>query len=209
MRKYTDITGQTFADLTAVSHQGSDKDGNAIWLFKCICGNEKICSAKVVKKGDTLSCGCRRSQDCAKEKTCRHCGQPSTRKNRHGNLASVCQKCNNKQTNGFKTRNPKVQLVISAKVRAKKFGIPCTITAKDIEIPEFCPVLGVKLESGNKQFHENSPSLDRIIPELGYVPGNVAVMSFRANRIKGDATMEELKTMIAWLESKTKLHLVA
>ena len=69
-------------------------------------------------------------------------------------------------------------------------------------IPEFCPVLGVKLESGTKKYHDASPSLDRMIPSKGYVPGNVVVMSFRANRIKGDASREELQTVIDWMDAQ-------
>jgi len=204
--KYKDITSQVFADLTAISYRGSTEDGNALWLFQCICGEQKVFPAARVKKGDTLSCGCRRSRNIStEEKICIHCGGISTRLNRHGNPSSVCQKCSNKQTNSFKTRNPKVQLCISARVRAKKFNIPCTIRPIDIVIPEFCPVYGIKLENGSKTFHEASPSLDRIIPELGYVPGNIAVMSFRANRVKGDATADELRKMADWIDSKTKI----
>lgn len=56
----------------------------------------------------------------------------------------------------------------------------------DIIIPETCPMLGIKLEFGfDKQGGNfNSPSLDRIIPELGYTKGNVMVISKRANMIK-------------------------
>ena len=43
-------------------------------------------------------------------------------------------------------------------------------------------------------------SLDCIIPELGYVPGNVAVISRRANTIKNDATIEELELVLAYMK---------
>lgn len=43
-------------------------------------------------------------------------------------------------------------------------------------------------------------SLDRIVPSLGYVPGNVAVISHRANRIKSDATADELRAVADWLD---------
>lgn len=41
----------------------------------------------------------------------------------------------------------------------------------------------------------NSPSLDKIVPELGYVKGNIVVVSLRANQIKSDATIEELQAV--------------
>ena len=106
-------------------------------------------------------------------------------------------------------------MVQCAKIRADKAGVPFSITDEDFEIPEFCPILGIRLEGGTKKYHETSPSLDRVIPELGYVPGNIAVMSFRANRIKGDASVEELQTVIDWMRdraeavSQTEKELVA
>jgi hypothetical protein len=90
----------------------------------------------------------------------------------------------------------------SAKGRAKKLGLPFSISPEDIIIPEICPVLGIPLVIASDSGNDNSPSLDRIIPELGYVPGNVAVISRRANRIKNDANLNELKKVVAWLESK-------
>jgi hypothetical protein len=47
-----------------------------------------------------------------------------------------------------------------------------------------------------------SPTLDKIIPELGYVRGNIAVISHRANRIKSDATLAEVLKLAAWLEKQ-------
>ena len=55
-----------------------------------------------------------------------------------------------------------------------------------------CPVLGIPLVIGEGACSDNSPSIDRIIPELGYVKGNIKVISRRANRIKNDATPDEL-----------------
>jgi len=77
-----------------------------------------------------------------------------------------------------------------------------TIAKSDIVIPEYCPVLGIKLERGHKGFHESAPTLDRIDSTKGYIQGNVAVISFRANRMKGNATLDELKHLVAWLEQQ-------
>jgi len=83
-------------------------------------------------------------------------------------------------------------MIYSAKHRAKRDGVPFLITKDDIVVPEFCPILGHKLEIGTRQSHEWSPTLDRIIPGLGYILGNIRVISHRANRLKADATQEEL-----------------
>ena len=96
-----------------------------------------------------------------------------------------------------KRSNPAALLLRSARARAKSKGIPCTITAEELTIPETCPVLGIKLEQGQGKLQDCSPSLDQIIPGKGYVRGNVRVISYRANRLKCDATEEELALVLA------------
>ena len=46
----------------------------------------------------------------------------------------------------------------------------------------------------------NSPSLDKIIPAIGYIKGNIAVMSHKANTMKQNATLEELILLGEWAE---------
>jgi hypothetical protein len=74
----------------------------------------------------------------------------------------------------------------------------------DITIPDVCPLLGIpiSLETGDKRSPHN-PSLDRIDPDpsIGYVRGNVQVISARANWLKADATLQELKTLVENLEA--------
>lgn len=72
--------------------------------------------------------------------------------------------------------------------------MPFSLTLGEVTIPDRCPVLGIPLvqKRGRQGPGPNSPTLDRIIPELGYVPGNVVVISNRANRLKSDATIGEL-----------------
>ena len=66
-----------------------------------------------------------------------------------------------------------------------------TIEFGDLTFPTHCPVLGIELDYFADSRSENSPSFDRIDPKLGYVKGNVAIISWRANRIKNDGTAEE------------------
>lgn len=89
-------------------------------------------------------------------------------------------------------KNPVIYLLNACRCRARKQGIPFDLTAEDIIIPKTCPVFGIPLFHGTKGFHENSPSIDKIIPEKGYVKGNVVVISFKANRMKQNATTQEL-----------------
>ena len=52
-----DLTGQVFNRLTVVKFYASI-EGKAFWLCKCICGNEKIAEARMLKVGSIQSCGC-------------------------------------------------------------------------------------------------------------------------------------------------------
>lgn len=62
-----------------------------------------------------------------------------------------------------------------------------------------CPILGIEFEWGQKSGRNNSPSLDRKDPTKGYIKGNVAFISNRANRIKSDATKEELVRILEYM----------
>lgn len=97
----------------------------------------------------------------------------------------------------------KKYLLRGAKQRAKLKGIPFDISYTDFDIPEYCPLLNIKLVKhvGDKEKYDNSPSLDRIIPELGYVKGNVWIISDRANRIKSNASLEELELLVQNLKN--------
>jgi hypothetical protein len=80
----------------------------------------------------------------------------------------------------------------SAKGRGKRDGIEFSLQPEDIVVPAVCPVLGLKLQRGTTKFRDNSPSLDRIDNSKGYLKGNVIVVSQLANRIKSNATVEQL-----------------
>lgn len=76
-------------------------------------------------------------------------------------------------------------ILSSIRARAKKVGVSFDLTALDLIIPRVCPVLGIPITLGGRG-NPNGPSVDRIIPALGYVKGNVRVISFRANHLKSD-----------------------
>lgn len=92
--------------------------------------------------------------------------------------------------------------------RARRAGLDFNLTLEDIVIPSHCPVLGIELISNGYQpgirggtgvgrgIHPHAPTLDRINPRIGYVKGNVWVISWRANKIKADATLEELQKIV-------------
>jgi CRISPR/Cas system CSM-associated protein Csm5 (group 7 of RAMP superfamily) len=102
--------------------------------------------------------------------------------------------------------DPAYRMYHGAKQRAKKQNLPFDIDQDYIRtiIPSHCPVLEIPLSNGEKEFHDNSLSLDRLVPSKGYTKGNVCVISDRANRLKRDATLDELKRLVFYMESKIK-----
>ena len=98
-----------------------------------------------------------------------------------------------------------------AKSRAQNKNVPFTVTLKYLRemAGDHCPVFGHKFVWGRSRLGKgkttgDSPSLDRIIPELGYVPGNVVFISHNANRIKNNATEKELYAVADWLHEARK-----
>ena len=96
----------------------------------------------------------------------------------------------------YRQGNKEKVVVHNTKTRANKNNIPFDIDEDYIKNiwpkDNRCPIFKIKLEQSNLYAGDQSPSLDRIIPKLGYVKGNVQIMSHKANRIKNNATFEEL-----------------
>lgn len=136
-------------------------------------------------------------------RVCDHCGGEYTAKRSNARFCS--RPCWMNFHNYNNNHTPTHHLYHNAKKRAKDKGVPFEITKDDIIVPEFCPVLGIRLERGRgtRGYADTSPSLDRIVPELGYVRGNVAVISMRANRIKSDANAEELAAVLSYVQKET------
>lgn len=83
---------------------------------------------------------------------------------------------------------------------ARKRGIEVTISFEDIYWPTHCPILGIELDYKTPKGRRDSrnpanPSLDRWDNSKGYIPGNVYVISFRANVLKNNAKPEELEAI--------------
>lgn len=89
-----------------------------------------------------------------------------------------------------------IQMHASARRRAREKGLEFDITLDDLAdlYVQECPIFKTKLnwEHRGTGASHSSPSLDRKIPSLGYVKGNLWIVSHRANTIKSDATPEEL-----------------
>jgi len=140
------------------------------------------------------------------EKRCSTCGiiknieQFSLQKDNRDGRRSQCKEC----TAHYRKDNPVLvqtaNMVKNARQRAKDKNLAFNIDNDFVRsiTPSHCPIFNTKLEwslqRGNgPRSLPNSPSLDRIDPERGYVKGNVWIISYRANQIKSDASHEELK----------------
>lgn len=156
-------------------------------------------------------------------KQCTKCGKAKDnhefRKRRdNGKLRNECRQCERKRQqkqlpallpetprNLYNPKDAKElsmkRMLSGAKQRAKEKGLMFDIHYEDIQIPNLCPVLKIPLMPSTEGIlNDNSPSLDRLIPYLGYTKGNVKVISMKANRIKTDATSNELAAVLEYVK---------
>jgi len=101
--------------------------------------------------------------------------------------------------------NPAKYMLRTKRNECKKFGVEFTLEMSDLlPLPEICPVLGIKLNyvvlSGRPE--NNSPSIDRLNNAIGYLHGNVRVISNRANRLKSDGTAEEHQKIVDYMKGE-------
>lgn len=96
------------------------------------------------------------------------------------------------QSADYKKNNPEKFWLTQIKTRAKKRNLEFNLTEEDFVVPDICPVLSIPLVRAEGRVTDCSPTMDRIVPELGYVKGNVIIVSWLANRIKNNADIETL-----------------
>ena len=140
-----------------------------------------------------------------------HSYQPITRfyllsvDNTHGRKTILKEKrhstCKDCQSQRYQDTAYTRKLLYAARRRATTRQIEFDLTEEDIVIPEYCPILGLKLQPvRGVTGRDSSPSLDRIDNSKGYVKGNVAVISFRANTLKNNATADELRAIANFMD---------
>lgn len=149
--------------------------------------------------------------------TCASCGETKHRddfydhKGRSGGKGSYCKDCAKAKAAQQRLERPYYNGLQQAKKRAKMYGVPFALDEEYLEAiwTGTCPVFHTRLRLpgvGTKaQINQmDTPSLDRIRPELGYVPGNVIWISMYANLIKSHATHQEIRRVADWLEEIEK-----
>lgn len=97
--------------------------------------------------------------------------------------------------------HPIVVLVRGARTRSRHENVPFDLSPEDLVMPQVCPVLGIPLTHLGGKLSDDKPSLDRVVPSLGYVRGNVVIISWRANRLKSDASLDDLLLLTEYIRN--------
>ena len=108
---------------------------------------------------------------------------------------------NKSRLSSWVKKNPKKRMMVQVKSRCKRKNIYFDLEPDDIEIPDHCPALGIPLDKRDADHH---PSLDRFDNSKGYTKDNVNVISFRANHLKNDATLDEIEKLYTWMKAQTE-----
>ena len=149
-------------------------------------------------------------------KPCTRCGEVKPFSEFHKDAAQPdglrywCKEC----IREYRMNRPFYSVLKNAEKRAKDRDLPFSITEEYLESiwTGVCPVFQIRMDlPSSKAMNERShkPSLDRLVPDKGYVPGNVIWISLRANQMKNDGTSEELFRVAEWLqqtEEEIKRH---
>lgn len=119
-------------------------------------------------------------------------GRNKGKKTGRNNWCKICMngysrsECNLKRRTQRRDEDWSHALMIECRSRARKAGLPFNLTEEDLDVPLLCPVLGIPLYRTRGERADNTPTVDRVINRLGYVKGNVCIISWRANRLKYD-----------------------
>jgi hypothetical protein len=97
--------------------------------------------------------------------------------------------------------DPQHYLWYVARTRSRQKGTEFTITKEDVIIPEICPILDIPLTKGDG-YLPNSMSLDRVDNTKGYIPGNIRVISRKANLMKSSLTLDVLEKLIKYIKNE-------
>jgi len=176
------------------SKNAHSKDGI---LSSCkICENQK---QEIVRENNRLK---NKTLNLEGNKKCSMCKQHKPKTSFHINrcqddgLHAYCKSCTRIMKTNYLKEDIRRFLLTSAKCRAKKKNLQFSLTKEDIIVPEKCPVFDIPLYYSKGGKTDNSPTLDRINNKRGYTKDNVVVISFKANRIKSNATVEELEKLV-------------
>jgi hypothetical protein len=186
-----DLENRQFGRLTVLSKAESRETsgGNVLtrWLCLCQCGKQKIILTSSLLQGKTKSCGCLHKET----------SQQSGLLNRkHGGYSK----------NTSKDDQIKYQALVNIKERSRRHGYESDLSVEDLpELTNTCPVLGISYQKGTLKNKDASPSIDRKNSNLPYLKkyaDNLVFISHKANRLKSNATAEDLEKIINYIRGR-------
>lgn len=188
MRKAIEV-GKKYGRLTPLGKARARTSDNCIlWNCLCECGNKVRVRTASLNNGNTKSCGClkinnlRGENNYQAQRVIAECGAYIPADDewavRAVRIMSYARRTN-------------------VPVEFKSVG-EFVLYIREIA-PTKCPVFGKKLVKGKGQSHDWSPSVDKIIPSKGYVRGNIQIISYLANKMKQDASPQQLKQFAQWV----------
>jgi len=189
-----DYTGKRFGRLVALEHVSSSPTR---WRCACDCGREALVTMQNLKEGNTISCGCYREEQRKTYARRRDYTGPKNPKAKKS--ASIAGEWVPSSDVWYKRA---AGVYYSAKKKNTPLGFA---SAADLALylkkiaPAKCPVFGEPFTMRGVGFSAWSPSVDKIDPKLGYVRGNIQVVSMLANCMKRDASPEQLKQFALWV----------
>lgn len=194
--KKIDLTGKCFGRWEVLRE--APRSYQTMWHCRCQCGAEREVSGANLRTGHSVSCGCYREEN-----------RPNLVKNRdYSGVRNPRAKKSAATNNGVWVPSSSVWYKRAAGIyySAKKQGLPlgfssaAELASYVVEIaPAKCPVFDVAFVERGSGFSNWSPSIDKIDPKLGYVRGNIQVISLLANCMKRNASKEQLKQFAHWV----------
>lgn len=187
--------GRTFGRLSVTKRLENHitKGGTVFskWLCRCICGKDISVIGIDLKAGKTRSCGCLHDE---------HIQTVGLSNKTHGEYSS----------SSAVDDIIKFLTIRQIKVRARHRGYESDLEIEDLPLlSDICPILGIKYKKGKGKLQDANPSIDRFDSNLPYLKRykhNLTYISHKANRIKNNGTIEDLKKVLMFLESKRKSH---
>lgn len=193
--KKIDLTGKQFGRWTVLEQ--TPRSYQTMWLCECSCGTRREVSGANLRTGHSISCGCYREEN-----------RPNLVKNRDYKGIRNPRAAKSATIGGVWVPSSSVWYKRAAGIfySAKKKGLPiefpnaASLASYIVEIaPDKCPVFGVPFVERGVGFSNWSPSIDKIDPKLGYVKGNIQIISMLANCMKRNASPEQLKQFAEWV----------
>jgi hypothetical protein len=192
-----DLSGKKFGRWLVIKFVGGRPQSK--WLCQCECGVRRDVAGANLRSGHSISCGvCTRglyAKQNATTRDFRGVKNPRAKASKLKNGDAYIQSDSvwYKRASGifYSARKRKITLGFNSAMELATY-------VQSIA-PTQCPVFNKKFSDLGSGFSPWSPSIDKIDPKKGYVPGNIQVISLMANCMKRDATPTQLKQFAHWV----------